>query len=114
MTKRNTANGKGLSLRRVIAAAMPDLQIFGVPIYQPDFQLAEGAVGGFVLRLISKQVLLAQVLLQLREGVFQIASAFREYGASPCLFSEFFERAFVDSALSGIPDADRIDYDFGA
>src|SRR4030095_11458791 len=93
---------------------MPDLQVFGVPIYHSNFQLAEPAIGSFVLRFISQQVLLAEVLLQLRERGVQVAITFREYGAPPGRLGELFEDAFVDAESPMIADADRVNHALGA
>src|SRR5262245_51434716 len=93
---------------------MPDLQFFGVSIYHPDFQFTEGAVGRFVLRFISEQVLLAEVLLQLRERAVQVAVVFRDYGSPAGRLRELFEHAFVDAVPAMITDADRVDHDLGA
>src|SRR5215475_15893374 len=93
---------------------MSNLQILGVFIYYSDFQLAEATVGCLVLRLIGEQVLLAQVLLQLRERLVQVAWAFREDGAPAGRVGEFFEHTFIDAVSPLIADADRIDHHLGA
>src|SRR6266540_3200993 len=93
---------------------MSNLQILGVFIYYSNFKLAEAPVGGLVLRLIGEQVLLAQVLLQLRERLVQVARVFREDGAPAGRVGEFFEHAFSDAAPALIADADRIDHHLGA
>src|SRR5262245_42200599 len=93
---------------------MSNLQILGVSIYHSNFQLAETSVGGFVLRFVGEQILLAQVLLQLHEGLVQVARTFRKEGAPAGRFGEFFEYALVDAALTRVSDADRIDHYLGA
>src|SRR5262245_44676347 len=87
---------------------MSNLQILGVLFYYFDFQLPESSVGDFVLRFIGEQVLLAQVLLQLRESLVQVAAAVRKDGAPAGRFREFFERAFINAIKARIADADRI------
>src|SRR5215467_9669365 len=93
---------------------MSNLQVLGVSIYYSNFKLAEAPVGGFVFRLVGEQILLAQVLLQLREGLVQVAVVFREDGAPAGRFGEFFEHAFIDAALTRVADAERIDHHLGA
>ena len=67
---------------------------FAFGLVEFDFDLAEAAVGRFVRRFIGEQVLLAQILFELREGLVKLAVAFGKDGASAGRFADAFEAAF--------------------
>src|SRR4026207_115554 len=78
------------------------------------FDLPEAAIVGLIRWLICKQILLTQILLELRECTIKVPHSLRDEHAAACRITKPLEHAFVNTTKAGITDPDRVNHHFGS